>query len=236
MIQLAVLLHNATREDLGLDSSIRIHSFSEDDGEPVYDIDVEDGHGNTRTFRTVRIVSDFGADGLQCRGTRVCVVREVVNGVLSELEYILKDSWVNKTDPDKLEGAALKIIYDYLALPATEAVYRKCRENFLTVVAEGSPLNSDTHYMEGRLDLDNVKKTTIGLIAPSSRLPAGNAQNSSGLIPFLLAVPRTSAPRRQHYRLVFKEIRTASKYIQNPRKAFKAIDGAYQGKCIFLVL
>jgi hypothetical protein len=59
----------ATRTDLGYDPTIKRVLVN---GRPQYDIQVSD-----KTYRTTGVLSDFGADGLLGRGTRVFKVYDV---------------------------------------------------------------------------------------------------------------------------------------------------------------
>ncbi|KIP01957.1 hypothetical protein PHLGIDRAFT_96497, partial [Phlebiopsis gigantea 11061_1 CR5-6] len=93
----------AQPHQLGWDDTIR-RLPSEPQTPPRYDIDV-----NGKTYRTVRLLSNVGAEALRGRGTRVWEVRELSqNGEELDMPLVLKDSWVD-SDCTR-EGEVLKNI------------------------------------------------------------------------------------------------------------------------------
>lgn len=76
--------------------------------------------GRTLEYQTTRVISDFGADGVMGRGTRVFEVRlKSPDGKLDAESFVLKDSWRN-CNRDR-EGKILEKIFSDLGERADEA-------------------------------------------------------------------------------------------------------------------
>ncbi|KAF9810535.1 hypothetical protein IEO21_06858 [Rhodonia placenta] len=189
-----------------------------EDNSPRVDIFVRDKDGKESWYRTNKLISDFGADGLRGRGTRVWKAKKLVvdesTGEKKEEgpDVVIKVSYID--DDRQREGSILAQIYDFLVAIKKESFYERC---FLSVITHGDV------YVHGRLD-QTRQLMTRGLPIPEhhatfvvqvqenesasaktsrgtgpSRTGTGDYRSSEPGRPFLYK-PRT------HYRIVFKEV------------------------------
>ncbi|KAF9026186.1 hypothetical protein BDP27DRAFT_1541851 [Rhodocollybia butyracea] len=86
---------SAFHADLGFDETIRLSLVSEEDRAPTYEIDVVDETGSIRTFVTISVLTDYGANAVFGRATPVWKVFEKGNPLVL---FALKDCWVQ---PDR---------------------------------------------------------------------------------------------------------------------------------------
>jgi hypothetical protein len=131
IIRVFLGLASCTLEQLGYDPTIRWVAKEPEDNVPTFHIDV--GTNPVRTFRTRRIISDYGADTMCGRGTRIWAVVETTN--LDGPEYALKDCWVDHDRPR--EGGVLQELYHIDLGNTTRAERQAARRHFLTLVTHG---------------------------------------------------------------------------------------------------
>lgn len=226
-IKLIIALSYGSAIELGFDPTIR--AFRGVDDKIFYDFTVKgtDSGGNpiTKIYRTVRSISEFGADAIRGRGTRIYEVKEVDNGVLKGDTLALKDCWVD--DDRELEGDILtNILLD---------CNNEERESFLTLVVHGLV------EVDGAGTKDHIKEVMLrgldvhqGGLKYQFKHPDEMEQDipspdkvSSGLSAF---VPIARMVREEnehhwkhHYRLVFKEVGISMYEIRSIQDAFQAL-------------
>ncbi|KIP07792.1 hypothetical protein PHLGIDRAFT_12972 [Phlebiopsis gigantea 11061_1 CR5-6] len=206
----------APYHQLGWDSSMTLRT-PKDGQELEYDVEVaeiKDEVISVRTFRTVRLLSNIGAETLRGRGTRVWEVAELDDSgkVKRGPTLALKDSWV-----DDERGREGKIIADILK--AAEARGKDSLENLtmkkhlLTTVAFGDV------YIDGKVDSTRAwhppvvteeievkaDPSATSKVVSNRTLSAVGAVNVEQTRPSqLLGVEHYST--KVHHRIVFKEV------------------------------
>ncbi|EDR02424.1 uncharacterized protein LACBIDRAFT_332286 [Laccaria bicolor S238N-H82] len=210
-IKLIIALSYGSAIDLGFDPTIKARKVVEDSVEKIFfDFTVKGTDSSekpiTKIYRTVRSISEFGADAICGRGMRVYEVKEVDNGILKGDTLALKDCWVD--DDRELEGDILaNILLD-------------CKDEehdlFLTLVVHGLV------EVDGNLKYQFSDKREQDIASPD--------KVSSGLPRSSVFVPITRLLREEnehhwkhHYRLVFKEVGISMYDIRSIRGAFQAL-------------
>lgn len=238
-MKLIVALSYGSAIDLGFDPTIRASKGV--DNKIFYDFTVKgtDSGGNpiTKVYRTIKSISEFSADVIRGRGTRVYEVKEVDNGVPKGDTLALKDCWVD--DDRELEG-------DILANILLDCKDEE-RELFLTLVVhglvevDGAGMKDhikavmlrglDIHQGNLRYQFKHPDETKEDIASPN--------KVSSGLPPSSAFVPIARMLRedkehhwKYHYRIVFKEVGISMYEIRSIRDAFQALIDVTKGLCI----
>ncbi|KAG8725766.1 hypothetical protein FRC11_001534, partial [Ceratobasidium sp. 423] len=243
-IILSVVL--AAPVDLGYDPTVRAVTPNDVNSEPSYNITIHNAdEGTKRVYRTVGILSDVGADGMVCRGTRVWEVRELVDGVLVGPTYALKDVWVHE---DRMEEHLLlwKIRTEqpeysrHLLTPVDHGFVPpdpdnpSIRDNTHTTLRRGKELKPTQRFLCLRIVLPPMTPThTTG--SKSQKTPSGS-RDSVGHSDDIPNSPweghrdwdYLSRHPRQHYRMVFKEIGTPVHDLRTFTDVFTAIQGGWE--------
>ncbi|CAE6480397.1 unnamed protein product [Rhizoctonia solani] len=233
-IFLSMLL--ATFDELGFDPDVVLLCSADPDAEPSYDIQIHNSKtSQTTVYRTLRIVSNPGADGVLGRGTRVWVVRKLINGKLVGSHYILKDVWIpedSTTEYDILEDIrkAQPNYAQYFLTPFDHGFAR---------FSDASPDPVNTHKnlrrvamiaTEQTIPIHPSHATRNSQIPPKKRHSAGRAGDRStpgqeGYRDFCYL----SEDPRQHYRILFMEIGEQVHSLRDWTSIFTAIQGAWNG-------
>ncbi|KAI5993502.1 hypothetical protein EDD15DRAFT_2529998 [Pisolithus albus] len=184
------------------------------EGKPQYNITVCTDEGKETVYQTTKMISDFSADAMQGRGTRVFQVRLTLqNGqpVHNAEPLVLKDSWreVDRAREDQILGQ----IFDGLGKKYDTKKVSEARKYFLTVLAAGDVI------MDGKKDKTTSLLRDADELPPDfglHRLPADDllewkpTRSGEGLTPNFSCVPpsvkNSKIHHRIHYRLVFKEV------------------------------
>ncbi|KAF9806331.1 hypothetical protein IEO21_08711 [Rhodonia placenta] len=191
----------------------------DDDDDPRLDIDVQDGNGKVVRYRTIRWLSDDGANGLRGRGTRVwevCILSD--DGEEGVDRFALKDQWI---DADRQREGM--IIYQLRNAKTSDAAKRVIEQSLLTVEHHGDV------YVEGMLDHtrnlmtrrgeprsrirfklqelpeNGVKETTAAKATKRTQAGVGHYQSPEELTTPSVEKVETYHPK-VHYRIVFKEV------------------------------
>jgi hypothetical protein len=186
-------------------------------------------------YRTTRIISDVGADGLRGRGTRVFEARKLGHRqeVVGEAVAI-KDSWVD-ADRDR-EGNIRSKLY----AEASETDKTLIDRYFLTVLAQGDVringeidhthdliIGHETLLTNSKFELlakqQNVRRSRV----ISTGLPIAWDQFALTRAPPV--EPYRYSPK-VHYRVVFKEVGTAIHAVKALDKVFSALVDATEGR------
>ncbi|KAI5993484.1 hypothetical protein EDD15DRAFT_2529981 [Pisolithus albus] len=201
----------ANEQQLGWDPTVQRVCV---EGEPQYNITVCTDEGKETVYQTTKVISDFSADAMQGRGTRVFQVRLTLqNGqpVHNAEPLVLKDSW---REVDRFrEDEILVQIFDGLGKKYGTKEASDARKYFLTVLAAGDVM------------VHGKKDKTTSLLHDSKDLPPGfglhplpaddtpkckPTRTGEGLTPIFSCVPpsvkKSQIHHRIHYRLVFKEV------------------------------
>ena len=207
------------------------------DGEELeYDIEVAevtDEAISVRTFRTVRLLSNIGAESLRGRGTRVWEVAELDDSgeVKPGNTVVLKDSWVDD-DRDR-EG---KIIAD--VLKAAEACGKNSLENktmkthLLTTVAFGDvsihgkvdktrdwDLPVVTHEIEVKVDPNETSKILSNQTRSLAAVGAVHVERA----PSSRRRAITHYSTKVHHRILFEELGKSMREITSLRQGFSCL-------------
>ncbi|EED78860.1 predicted protein [Postia placenta Mad-698-R] len=202
---------NGTDDELELDK----------EGKPRLDIDVRDQNGTVVRYRTIRWLSDDGANDLRSRGTRVwevCILDKNKEGVD---RFALKDQWI---DADRQrEGMIIEQLRNANADKQTKDAIH---QSLLTVEHHGDV------YVEGMLDHtrslmardgvppmhsgsklqqipeDEVEETTTTKLSKRTQAGVGNYQTPDEL-GTASAQKIETYHAKVHYRIVFKEVATS---------------------------
>ena len=182
------------------------------DNRKKFDIKVQSPNGIIRKFRTVRLISSYGAEPFRGRGTRVFEAVELdQNGEELGSNVVLKDMWIDSDR--KREGDILASIYGEAVGDERNVV----QDRFLTTVCHGDVwidpnTRDDTAgaVMHG-LEIGQGHGSSFDL---KSMRSSGNRKQASGS-GRLRATARAQTKKKgsgrkyehkTHYRIVFKEI------------------------------
>lgn len=244
VIRLFYGLAVSTPTQLGYDPSIRRVPSLSGSNMSCYHIDVRHDDRTTKTFRTDRMISDFAADAMRGRGTRVWAVRDItdVKGSVTQADldgravFALKDCWVNQDRPT--EGENLDSVKEGLSkLDRGKAALVK---HLLTKVSDGYVF------------VDGVADSTFACIRRGRALDSGwtkrivtasmkefkpMSMSSGGVhsIPdsFEAQVPSVYDHDRCHYRIVFEEVGTPLMELRTFGEIFRCLEGGVLGmSCI----
>ena len=188
----------------------------------------------TKIYRTVKNISEFGADAIRGRGTPAYEIKEVDNGMLKGDTLALKDCWVD--NDRELEG-------DILANILLDCKNEE-RELFLTLVVHGlvevDGAGTKDHIKavmlrgldvhQGNLKYqfkhpDEMEQDTASPDKVSSGLP-----RSSAFVPIARMLREENEHHwKHHYRIVFKEVGISLYEIKSIRDAFQALADVTKG-------
>lgn len=230
MVRLSV----ATKERLGYDKRmLRITPRNKKNPSGQYQIRVLD-NGDWRRFNTIRILSDFAAEGLNCRATRVWEVEDADEN--PSPPCVLKDSWGESHRTS--ETTVYEAVKKHLELNPSS----KLLSYFLT------PLMEHT-IEEDVFDKDASMKTTLKKqLKHNPSFPQAQFQKDSSLAvpptggtPISPVVPGSKYPGyappsgapyipRKHTRIIFKEVGTRLIDLKCDQDALIAIGDAVKGE------
>ncbi|KAL5632947.1 hypothetical protein ACGC1H_003441 [Rhizoctonia solani] len=244
-IILSILL--ASPIQLGFDPTM-VATSRDGKSEPSYTITVHNAKIETETetvtateYRTVRTLSNVGADSPVSRGTRVWVVEKLVNGLATGRFYALKDVWVHddRTPEHKIILEIQKDQPDY-------------SQHFLTPVDYGyvphdpamPSVPDNTHKTLRRQKLEPTGAVlytqSLPTIRPTSKSQKSKSVSRDGIgstedipnSPWGVAVhdeTYLSKDARQHYRMVVEEIGEPVHSLRNFTDIFTTIQGGWKG-------
>ena len=145
----------AEEHDLGFDPTMRSLGKS-DNGEPQYDIAVQQQDGTYSIYLTKSVLSDRGGINLQGRGTRVWAATPMQDGRETGDLVALKDSWVD----ERLEREG-SLNMRMRASGATQDERAALDRALVRVLAYGDVL------VEGRLDCTRTISNGMTIPSPS---------------------------------------------------------------------
>jgi hypothetical protein len=208
-------------KELGWDPTMQVVNIG---GAPQYRITVFSGE-EARVYETTRTLSNFAADALLSRGTRVW---EAKND--EDLLVALKDVWL--VDDYPREGEILATILNRLAdqtLEEAKGVFLGVVQHG-DVVIDGLPDHTLANIIRNQ-DLPNGGNSLPFYVAPIPKeFPKEQAVgNPRTPLPSLFFKPMPREPQhRAHYRIVFKEVGTALQNV-TPKQRCQALVGAVKG-------
>ncbi|KAI6110910.1 hypothetical protein EDD16DRAFT_1897766 [Pisolithus croceorrhizus] len=200
----------AEDHELGWDPTIRRVSVG---GKIQYNITVHTDEGKDLVYQTTRVISDYSADTLSGRGTRVFEARLIfLNGtsVKDAKPVVLKDSW-RDCDRDREDIILNQIFADLLKHKGPEQE-EEARKHFLTVLAAGNVM------VDGKIDSTDclLRGSDLSTDRTPHRLPAEEVpkgkpiRSGEGSTPIFRFAPystkHSKVHHRTHFRLVFKEV------------------------------
>ncbi|KDQ20883.1 hypothetical protein BOTBODRAFT_50929 [Botryobasidium botryosum FD-172 SS1] len=232
VVRIFILLGTASQTELGYDPSItRIYV----NGAEQLDIEVH-SEGETRTFRTLRLLSNSATDRVRSRATRVWVVHEKDD---PSKQLVLKDVWVE--DDRRREGDIYKEVLDSVQ----EEDKERARAHFLDPMCHG---DVRVVLRSGERVVDNTRDTVRqGYIIPRAAFSASLFRISAntplvskvsntddGSVPELSAgilddIDGRTFHARTHYRIVFDGVGVSAKDLMDMTKILKALEGAANG-------
>jgi hypothetical protein len=203
-------------------------------GQPQYDIQVKE-----QTYRTKQTLSDFGADAMIGRGTRVFEVYNKNDSQRTSLA--LKDTWVEEDGPR--EGDILRDFFSKIKKESGEDELEKARQYFLNIVTHGDiTINNQRDHIKDLImrgqDLPEGRSVSLTVTRQKTSHHSETLQISSvGHPPGLEDLPnRTVRPPaspisfRVHYRIVFEGVGLAVHYVKNLRTVYQVLCDAVEGK------
>ncbi|EGO00860.1 hypothetical protein SERLA73DRAFT_105307, partial [Serpula lacrymans var. lacrymans S7.3] len=210
LIQCVLSFTYAERADLGWDPTIKCVNV---DGKICYDITVHSPRADGQApaiYRTEEILSDFGADALRGRGTRVFKARRfnIQSGEVEGKPVAIKDAWVDE-DRDR-EGDIRKTF----EAEADDDDKSEIRKYFLTVLDHGDVI-IDGHVDHTRdLHLRNANIPSDSRFRLQRKKLPADPVSSTGSAPSLGIPGQTRAAHtghyqysfKVHYRIVFEEV------------------------------
>lgn len=230
----------AKPEELGWDPTITRQRIQ---GHTFYDITVDafEGKGTVPiVFRTELILSDFAADALRGRGTRVFKARKLnlATGQVEGEPVAIKDVWVDD-DRDREGWIRAKIEEG-----ANEEDTSLIQQYFMTVLHHGDVL------IFGQTDHTRNLVMRQADVPSEVRFPLRRNQDrgrpepvpSSGSTPFSHIPGLTRVPHAEyyqyhakvHYRIVYREVAQALHDVQNFAVGFQALIDGTKGKSSFI--
>ncbi|KAF9264973.1 hypothetical protein L218DRAFT_899195 [Marasmius fiardii PR-910] len=248
MVHILVALGTADRKDLGYDDTMSLHDRKE--RENIFHIQVfdqgRDNEAQPMIFRTIQRITDYTADVLTGRATRVWKVRKVVDGEMVGEDLVLKDTWIN--DDRQEEHLVLNDIRGQL-----EAAEDPRLRHFLTCDTAGwvPATKNDPAVKDHTLETHRRRTTfhvsgSLKLAAPSPQAVGTGSQITGVSTGGLPAHPNASVhgepsfqhpdrmtplneDQRIHYRIVFKEVGTPLRLLDTFDHMFFALQGALCG-------
>ncbi|GJE95867.1 fungal protein kinase domain-containing protein [Phanerochaete sordida] len=213
--------------ELGFDESIRRLP----DGQ--FDIDVRDNQGGVNTYRTIKVLSNIGADALRGRGTRVWLVNPLTRAGRCDRkrQYVLKDCWIDsdRTNEGDLMNSVLTTaaghlqehLNQILLHPITHGrVYAgEVEDHTHNVMFRGAPLPNLLDAIYVRESPLHVKTNVVS----SLRVQGAMAPEKAGK----KAPPRYSG--KIHYRIVYREVGKTLRGVESMSEVFDHLVGVIRG-------
>lgn len=239
-------------QQLGYDPSVRRLPPTIRNPKPAYEIDVFVGPGRKiRTFITRRILTDFGADAMHGRGTRVWVVVDKTDP--DGREYVLKDCWI---DSDRqTEGSILELIRHVRLVPSDDLPndLDSGKQHFLSVECHGNVLIPAKNYnyldqtlkyhrggkeLNRQRDVYTQRQPSAALIYAAVRyssegiliLPSATSTGDTPTFnPTLPPSPNVTNRNMQHYRIVFDAVATGFTQLNSFKIIFTVLRDVING-------
>jgi serine/threonine protein kinase len=207
------------------------------DGRTQYEIVVGD-----KTYRTVSVLSDFGADPLLGRGTRVFKVYDIKD--LSRTPRALKDVWV-ETDCRR-EGDILAELLEKISSTCQGADLDAARRHFLTVLCHEDVMidgikDHTKHFLGGEnLPAECDDMQLLETLFHQMHALEGSYTTGIGGVPLIpcMRVPtrrKARVPSRTHYRIVFEEVGLVAHHLSSLPDAYQALHDAVEGSFLTLL-
>ncbi|KAJ7164933.1 hypothetical protein C8R46DRAFT_900713 [Mycena filopes] len=233
----------ASPEELGFDTTVS--QTKNKQGEVQYKICLRN-----ETYQTIRPLTDYRADAIRGRATRVWLVHPESD---PDVFYVLKDVWV--PEDSVTEGEQLRLLHELLASPESPPNAHPPSGYFLTVVDHGFVPTSDgirdstLTIMGGKTipvnaplvprtaDQRVVKSNTASgshrMASKHGRIETLRYENS-GLAPSPPPVASTPGERkhyehRLHYRIIFREVGVSIYNLKSIPEVMKALADAIEG-------
>ncbi|KIJ07933.1 hypothetical protein PAXINDRAFT_139592 [Paxillus involutus ATCC 200175] len=213
LIHLVCALAFADEEELGWDPTIQRVLV---EGETRYDITFQEKEESPAVYRTIAIISDFGADAMMGKGTRVFkayLKSRQGKAVSAPVEHVvIKDSW---RDPDReREDQILQQVLEDVRTTQGADAAEDARKYFLTVLrGEDISINGRTDdtlcLLHGETVPDGCPWREVLLDRNSSRRPHVSSVGDMPDSPFRGVTPAPGSgmiQNKQHFRLVFDEV------------------------------
>ncbi|KAI6111275.1 hypothetical protein F5141DRAFT_1046996 [Pisolithus sp. B1] len=181
-------------------------------GKVQYDITVCTDEGDVLVYQTTRVISDYSADALSGRGTRVFEARlKFLKGtsVKDAKPVVLKDTW-RDCDRDR-EDTILNRIFDDLREHRGREQEEEARKYFLTVLAAGNVMvDGKTDSTDCLLRGSDLPTDRTPHRLPVDEVPEKPIRSGEGFTPIFRFAPystkHSKVHHRTHSRLVFKEV------------------------------
>lgn len=239
ILRLFVGLAFGTCTQLGYDATMKRVSIN---NRPQYEIDVMG-----KTYCTVDVLSDFAADSLLGRATRVYKVYNT--GDCRKTLHVLKDVWVeaNRTR----EGDVLDELLRKILLGGDKQALLDVQRHFLTVVCHGDvptkehedqPVNRFLHRMEIPAAFDNMILDT-GMLFHQTHVTEQSQKSGIGRVPYINEHPRRQIRQPNptqtqpasiipwtHDRIIFQEVGMVSHNLTSLRDVYQALHDAVEGQ------
>jgi hypothetical protein len=234
LIKLFAAFAFADQKSLGFDPTMEMCEDDQKQTQFIISVHPHDKKQQSRKFRTLRLISSYGAEPLRGRGTRVFKVIEIDQSECYKgLPVVLKDIWI---DNDRTKEG---FILEQLHLEADDEDKQLVERHFLNTVCHGyvwtddATLDDTNNTLMRGLDLTTYK--TFKLQKGSlQRYPL--ATGSEGL----LAVSRFRAPHsharyspKTHYRIVFEEDGITIDRITSLPEVMKALTETARGASLY---
>lgn len=234
LIQYFYALMYATQEELGYDLSMT--RALDENGEVQYRIKVDD-----KLYQTIKPLSDFKADVIQGRATRVWEVKEFVDNELVGEPRALKDFWLDA------EAKTEKELWDELAEEAgkneeDKAIFEKHFMKFVHGARVRDSRESDVFTVEvASTDIVTVRNVAMPLTerTQSRSLHGGSSHPESvGSTPALSSHYIKPLPvqkrihRRSHQRSVFDRVCTVYHDLTDLLMMATVLRDTVKGNCL----
>ncbi|EUC53495.1 hypothetical protein RSOL_006320, partial [Rhizoctonia solani AG-3 Rhs1AP] len=225
----------APPERLGFDPDVVLLPCDNPNAEPPnYDITIHNPDTKeSTTYRTLKLISDVRADSMVGPGTRVWIVRKLVDGDLEGPCYVLKDTWMHE-DCDAEHELLMEI----------RGAQPEYSQYFLTPLNYGFATSNGTTPDNTHKTLRQVELVpTNNFLATRQADPTGGetrpttARNGTGHAGDVSTVRqkgyrdfrRLSEHALQHYRIVVEEIGRPVHDLRDWTEIFTAIQGGWEG-------
>ncbi|KAI6046783.1 hypothetical protein EDC04DRAFT_1249500 [Pisolithus marmoratus] len=200
----------ASDHELGWDPTIRRVCVGD---KTQYDITVTTDEGKVLVYETTRVISNFGADALIGRGTRIFEVylKSHDGKPVKDAEPAVLKDWWRDSDRDREDRILEQIFADLRNHKGIEQA-DEARKYFLTVLAAGNVM------VDGKIDGTDSLLRMFNLPTDCTwyPLPADELQQpiptrtGVGRVPsfpwVVISAKRSQVDHRTHCRLVFKEV------------------------------
>ncbi|EUC53493.1 kinase domain protein, partial [Rhizoctonia solani AG-3 Rhs1AP] len=233
-IVLSTLL--APPDRLGFDPDVELLPCDNPSAKPSYDITIYNSDTEKpTTYRTLKVLYDVGVDRMTGPGTRVWIVRKLVDGELIGPSCVLKDAWVDqdrvtehvmlqhirKAQPSYAQYFLTPIDYGlaYFSVAAPDNTHKTLRRVELITTSYVLITNPSTTLDKSRMHMDYP---TVYPEYPGHTMPT---LRQKGYRDFR----RLSEHALQHYRIVVEEIGRPVHDLRDWTEIFTAIQGGWEG-------